>query len=337
MGDHRSALFDADPPTDGAWGTLRRTHVRLEHFYNALTFHDLILFATQAVRESSELVADTLYIIDEFQDFNLAEDGLIREITTESPAQLLVGDDDQVLYDQLKHAHPSILRGYYASSTASGRVSNSRHVGRGKPERRKTMARPPTGQVLERAGKRGRTYALRYRVPGHGRVYETLGEAPEWDRSKNSFQKEPGPLDGDGMRMLAVDEKRVRELVEHFYRAFLAADREVLAKVVAPEAAWIVRLDTALSGAHVGPDGIAALRRQIDDLTAGTWRPLREDSFDIAASPWHAVIMDRFLAERGERRLDSHEAVIVAVEEGRVTRLFHYLHDPAAFAAFWTP
>jgi hypothetical protein len=46
--------------------------------------------------------------------------------------------------------------------------------------------------------------------------------------------------------------------------------------------------------------------------------------------------MDRFLAERGERRLDSHEAVIVAVEDGRVTRLFHYLHDPAAFGAFWS-
>jgi ketosteroid isomerase-like protein len=133
--------------------------------------------------------------------------------------------------------------------------------------------------------------------------------------------------------MLAVDEKRVREFVEHFYRAFLDADREVLAKVVAPEAAWIVRLDTALSGAHVGPKG----HRVPAPPNRGTWRPLREDSFDIAASPWHAVIMDRFLAERGERRLDSHEAVIVAVEEGRVTRLFHYLHDPAAFAAFWTP
>jgi ketosteroid isomerase-like protein len=137
--------------------------------------------------------------------------------------------------------------------------------------------------------------------------------------------------------MIVVDEKRVRKLVEDFYRAFLAADRESLARILAPKAAWIVQLDTVLSGLHVGPDGIAALRRQIDDLTAGTWRPLREDSFDIAASPRHAVIMDRFLAERGERRLDSHEAVIVAVEEGRVSRLFHYLHDPAAFATFWTP
>jgi ketosteroid isomerase-like protein len=136
--------------------------------------------------------------------------------------------------------------------------------------------------------------------------------------------------------MLAVDEKRLGDLVEHFYRAFLAADREALAKVVVQEAAWIVQLDTALSGAHVGPDGIVALRRQIDELTAGTWRQHRRDSFDIATSQWHAVIMDRFLAERGERRLDSHEAVIVAVEEGRITGLFHYLHDPAAFEAFWS-
>jgi ketosteroid isomerase-like protein len=136
--------------------------------------------------------------------------------------------------------------------------------------------------------------------------------------------------------MLAVDEKRVSDVVERFYRAFLAADGEALAEVVVPEAAWVVRLDTALSGAHIGPVGIAALRRQIDELTAGTWRPLREDSFDIAASQWHAVIMDRYLAERGERRLDSHEAVVVAAKEGRITRIFHYLHDPAAFAAFWS-
>jgi ketosteroid isomerase-like protein len=133
-----------------------------------------------------------------------------------------------------------------------------------------------------------------------------------------------------------MDEKQLRDLAERFYRAFLAADREALAALVTPDAAWVVPLDTAVSGAHRGPEGIAALRRRIDELTAGTWRPLRADSFDIAASLWHGVIMDRFLAERGQRRLDSHEAVVLAVEEGRVTRLFHYLHDPAAFAAFWS-
>ena len=51
-------------------------------------------------------------------------------------------------------------------------------------ERRKSMARKATGQVVERVGKRGVTYALRYRVPGHGRVYETLGDAPDWDNAR---------------------------------------------------------------------------------------------------------------------------------------------------------
>lgn len=46
------------------------------------------------------------------------------------------------------------------------------------------MARPPTGQVIERHGKNGRAFAIRYRVPGYGRVQETLGTAPEWDRMK---------------------------------------------------------------------------------------------------------------------------------------------------------
>jgi hypothetical protein len=46
--------------------------------------------------------------------------------------------------------------------------------------------------------------------------------------------------------------------------------------------------------------------------------------------------MDRFVAERDGRHLDSHEAVIVAVEDAAIARIFHYLHDPAAFAAFWS-
>ncbi len=132
-----------------------------------------------------------------------------------------------------------------------------------------------------------------------------------------------------------MDGQGVRRVVEAFYGAFLAGDREALAEVVAPKAAWIVPLETVVSGAHSGPDGIAELRRKVDELTSGTWRPVRDDSVDVATSDWHGVIMDRFRAERGERRLDSHEAVIVAVERGRVVRIFHYLHDPEEFAAFW--
>ena len=46
------------------------------------------------------------------------------------------------------------------------------------------MARPSTGQVIERTGKRGRAFALRFRAYG-ARQYVTLGSAEDgWDRQR---------------------------------------------------------------------------------------------------------------------------------------------------------
>jgi ketosteroid isomerase-like protein len=129
----------------------------------------------------------------------------------------------------------------------------------------------------------------------------------------------------------------VRGIAERWYRAFLAADAAELDAVLDPGAAWVIPLDTELSGVHRGARGHSSLRERIAQLTGGTWRPLRDDSFDVAVSPWHAVVMDRYLAQRGERRLDSNEAVILAIEEERIVRLFHYLHGPVGFASFWSP
>ena len=52
------------------------------------------------------------------------------------------------------------------------------------------MARTATGQVLERDGKRGRTYALRFRAYGR-RQYVTLGSAEDgWTGRKAEFELE---------------------------------------------------------------------------------------------------------------------------------------------------
>jgi ketosteroid isomerase-like protein len=105
---------------------------------------------------------------------------------------------------------------------------------------------------------------------------------------------------------------------------------------VAPEAPLVVPGETRLSGVHHGPAGVAAWRRLIGKLSGGTWRPLREDSFDVTVSEWHEVVLDRYLAERDGRTLDSHEAIVLAVENGLIVRLFHYVHDAEGFAAFWS-
>jgi superfamily I DNA/RNA helicase len=109
----QDSLYDAEPLAEASWLAIRKSHVLLERFYNALPFPDLILVATQALRERPDLAADTLFIIDEFQDFNIAERNLIQALTTETPGLLLAGDDDQVLYDRLRRGHASIIRDYY--------------------------------------------------------------------------------------------------------------------------------------------------------------------------------------------------------------------------------
>lgn len=105
-------LYDGEIPTTGGWSQLRTEHLRLQQFYNALTFGDLILLATEVVKENPELARETLSIFDEFQDFNLAEEALIGALTAESPGLLLAGDDDQALYQVLRRAHPSLIRRY---------------------------------------------------------------------------------------------------------------------------------------------------------------------------------------------------------------------------------
>jgi superfamily I DNA/RNA helicase len=109
----RESLYRAEPMTEDDWAALREEHIKLQRFYNALTFADLIVFATDAIREEPKLVEGTFYIIDEFQDFNAAEEQLIRELTREARGLLLVGDDDQVLYDRLRAGDPDIIRTYY--------------------------------------------------------------------------------------------------------------------------------------------------------------------------------------------------------------------------------
>jgi ketosteroid isomerase-like protein len=129
--------------------------------------------------------------------------------------------------------------------------------------------------------------------------------------------------------------EQMRDLAERFYRGFLAGDTDALTDLLAPEAVLVVGIDSSLGRAHRGPAGIAAFRARIAEVSGGTWRPLRDDSYDIATSEWHAVVLDRYLAQRGGAQLDSHETFVLAVEDGRIARLFHYAHEPNAFARFW--
>ena len=98
--------------TDG-WPELLSTYSRLCRFYNAVGFADMIVLAREAIEANPELNLHSLWIIDEFQDFNRAEEHLIQSVTDTALGVLIAGDDEQALYQQLKASHPAIIISYY--------------------------------------------------------------------------------------------------------------------------------------------------------------------------------------------------------------------------------
>jgi superfamily I DNA/RNA helicase len=73
------------------------------------------LRAREALAENPDLNQHNCFIFDEYQDFNAAEENLLEQITDAADGTLIVGDDDQVLYETLKSGKASLIRTIYAT------------------------------------------------------------------------------------------------------------------------------------------------------------------------------------------------------------------------------
>ena len=105
---------DFDESTD--WQGLKEAYFKLCQFYNAAGFGDLILRARDALAENADLNESNYFIIDEYQDFNTSEDALINQLVSEPKGLLVVGDDEQVLYEKLKSGKPTLIRNLYQNN-----------------------------------------------------------------------------------------------------------------------------------------------------------------------------------------------------------------------------
>lgn len=109
----KEQLYNNEFNQSKGWQGLRQTYFELCGFYNAAGFADLIIRARVALEEDSKLNENDFFIIDEYQDFNLAEEALINKLIKHSKGLLIVGDDDQVLYEKLKCGRATLIRKLY--------------------------------------------------------------------------------------------------------------------------------------------------------------------------------------------------------------------------------
>lgn len=85
------------------------------HYYDAVDFDDTVYRVYKwTSKETKALGSYEKVLIDEFQDFNKLEDVIINRLANNSPI-LIVGDDDQALYSQLRDLTWDNIRTLYRS------------------------------------------------------------------------------------------------------------------------------------------------------------------------------------------------------------------------------
>lgn len=87
------------------------------NFYDAVGFDDCVYRVVRAFSDNSNLIPIyDLVLVDEYQDFNALEVALIDHLASKSNI-VVVGDDDQALYDQLRDASPEYIRELFHGTT----------------------------------------------------------------------------------------------------------------------------------------------------------------------------------------------------------------------------
>lgn len=80
-------------------------YLKLATFYNLVTFADSIVRAYKILLTEKEILDYEKVIVDEYQDFNVAEQKLVKKIFEFAKGGIIAGDDDQSIYSR-KQAHP---------------------------------------------------------------------------------------------------------------------------------------------------------------------------------------------------------------------------------------
>ena len=125
------------------------------------------------------------------------------------------------------------------------------------------------------------------------------------------------------------------ELAQGVYLAFRARDWDTLRTLLADDAELGMSGRNPMAGSHAGADTCVRVLRDIVDRSAGTFRPVLDDGWDVCSSPHHAIVLDWFRAERDGRELKAYLYFVVATDGGKIARIFVHSSEQYEFDAFF--
>ena len=115
--------------------------------------------------------------------------------------------------------------------------------------------------------------------------------------------------------------------------AFSAGDMGALAEMFHPDVVWHVGGRNPLAGEYRGREDTFARFVREFELTDGTYRP---ELHDVLANDDRTVAVLHVTASREGRRLDMDYALVLHIDDSRITEGWVVTTDPAAHDDFWS-
>jgi ketosteroid isomerase-like protein len=142
---------------------------------------------------------------------------------------------------------------------------------------------------------------------------------------------EGADIHNEGMAKMGEHENVAR--VKSGYDAFSKGDLDALRELFTEDVVWHVPGDNQISGDYVGQDATFGYFGKLMELSDGTFKA---NLHEILASDGHAVGLHRDTAQRNGKSLDTDEALIFHMRNGKVYEAWEAYPDHGAFDAFWS-
>ncbi|MGB3753278.1 MAG: nuclear transport factor 2 family protein [Parerythrobacter sp.] len=134
------------------------------------------------------------------------------------------------------------------------------------------------------------------------------------------------------MRPLGEGDHKHAHMLYAAHKAFQGGDVDALFTDIADDAIWHMPGDNVLAGDYVGHEEIMRNFGMLQDAVDAYWAyPL-----DYFGSDDHVVLIAEVRARKGEKQLNTREAMTWRLEDGKLKECWHMCLEPDKWDAFFS-
>jgi uncharacterized protein len=122
------------------------------------------------------------------------------------------------------------------------------------------------------------------------------------------------------------------DLVRKGYEAFSKGDMDTIANIFSPDIRWFVSGSSQISGTYNGQEEAFAFFGRLMELSEGTFSVAIHD---LLASDDHVVVLVSESATRNGKNLQSDDAHVWHVADGKANEFWGIAKDQRAVEEFW--